>query len=40
MTRTVADTNIVVSAFLWGGIPREILDAARREVITLFTSAL
>lgn len=39
MTRTVADTNIVVSAFLWGGTPRAILDAARRENIALFTSA-
>ena len=39
MTRTVADTNIVVSAFLWGGTPRAILDAARRGTITLFTSA-
>lgn len=39
MTRTVADTNIVVSAFLWGGTPREILEAARWEAISLFTSA-
>jgi len=39
MTRTVVDTNIVVSAFLWGGTPREILDAARRGTLTLFTSA-
>ncbi len=38
MIRTVVDTNIAVSAFLWGGTPREILDAARREVITIFTS--
>ena len=37
--RAVADTNVVVSAFLWGGIPRQILDAARNEMITLFTSA-
>lgn len=39
MMRVVADTNIVVSAFLWGGIPRQVLDAARRQDITLFTSA-
>ncbi len=39
MMRVVADTNIVVSAFLWGGIPRQILDAARRQDIALFTSA-
>lgn len=39
MMRVVADTNIVVSAFLWGGIPREILNAARRRAILLYTSA-
>lgn len=39
MTRTVADTNIVLSAFLWGGAPRGILDAARHKTIALFTSA-
>jgi putative PIN family toxin of toxin-antitoxin system len=39
MTRAIVDTNIVVSAFLWGGTPREILDAARRNTLTLFTSA-
>jgi putative PIN family toxin of toxin-antitoxin system len=39
MMRVVADTNIVVSAFLWGGIPREILNAAHRQAITLYTSA-
>lgn len=37
--RVVADTNTVVSAFLWGGIPREILNAARRQALTLYTSA-
>ncbi|MBX3705423.1 MAG: putative toxin-antitoxin system toxin component, PIN family [Pseudomonadales bacterium] len=39
MIRAVADTNIIVSAFLWGGNPRTILDAARRETVMLFTSA-
>lgn len=39
MIRAVADTNIVVSAFLWGGTPRRILDAARRGTLMLFTSA-
>lgn len=39
MIRALADTNIVVSAFPWGGNPRMILDAARRETIMLFTSA-
>ena len=37
--KIVTDTNIVVSAFLWGGNPRQLLDAARRHHITLFTSA-
>lgn len=39
MIRAVADTNIVVSAFLWGGTPRRILDAARRGTLMLFTIA-
>jgi putative PIN family toxin of toxin-antitoxin system len=39
MTRAVVDTNIVVSAFLWGGNPRAALDAARQKTSTLFTSA-
>ena len=39
MTRAIADTNIIVSAFLWGGISRAILDAARQGTLTLFTSA-
>lgn len=37
--RAVADTNTVVSAFLWGGLPAEILTAAREQRLTLFTSA-
>ncbi len=37
--RIVADTNTVVSAFLWGGLPAEVLSAARAQRITLFTSA-
>jgi putative PIN family toxin of toxin-antitoxin system len=37
--RVVADTNTVVSAFLWGGPPKAVLDAARDEHITLFSSA-
>jgi uncharacterized protein len=36
--RVVADTNIVVSAFLWGGPPATMLAAAREGRITLFTS--
>jgi putative PIN family toxin of toxin-antitoxin system len=37
--RAVADTNTVVSAFLWGGAPAEVLAAARAQRLTLFTSA-
>ena len=37
--RVVADTNTVVSAFLWGGPPAEVLSAAREQRIQLFTSA-
>lgn len=37
--RAVADTNTVVSGFLWKGAPRALLDAARARRITLYTSA-
>jgi uncharacterized protein len=37
--RVVADTNTVVSAFLWGGAPADLLTAAREQRLTLFTSA-
>lgn len=37
--RVVADTNTVLSAFLWGGAPAEVLTAAREQRLTLFTSA-
>ncbi len=37
--RVVADTNTVVSAFLWGGAPADILIAAREQRLSLFTSA-
>jgi len=36
--RVVADTNTVLSAFLWGGPPKAVLDAARDGRITLHTS--
>jgi uncharacterized protein len=36
--RVVADTNVVVSAFLWGGIPAEVIKAARRKIIALYSS--
>lgn len=36
--RVVADTNTVVSAFLWGGPPAAVLEAARTQRIILLTS--
>jgi putative PIN family toxin of toxin-antitoxin system len=37
--RIVVDTNVVVSALLWGGPPRAVLTAAHEQRITLYTSA-
>lgn len=37
--RVTVDSNIVVSAFLWGGNPRRVLNSARSGAITVFTSA-
>ena len=37
--RIVADTNVVVSAFLWGGVPKQLLAAARTQSVTFYTSA-
>jgi hypothetical protein len=37
--RIVVDTNVVVSALLWGGAPRAVLAAAREHRIALYTSA-
>ena len=34
----VLDTNIVVSRFLWGGVPRQLLQASRENRLRLFTS--
>lgn len=36
--RVVADTNVIVSAFLWGGTPRSLLDAVEKSKHELFTS--
>lgn len=36
--RFVLDTNVVASALLWGGVPRQLLQAARERRIDLFTS--
>lgn len=38
--RVVADTNIVVSGLLWWGNPRRVLDAARDDIIELFSSTV
>jgi uncharacterized protein len=36
--RLVLDTNVVVSALLWRGTPRLLLESARERRIELFTS--
>lgn len=36
--RVVLDTNTVISALLWRGAPRRVLDAARDGIIELCTS--
>ena len=36
--RIVIDTNVIVSAFLWGGTPRRLLDAVETQHFELFTS--
>ena len=36
--RVVADTNTVISGLFWHGSPRQVLDAARNNLITLYTS--
>jgi uncharacterized protein len=36
--RVVLDTNVIVSGFLWGGVPRELLSLGRIGGIRLLTS--
>ena len=36
--RLVADTNVVILAFLWGGKPRHIIDLGIDQLLTLVTS--
>jgi putative PIN family toxin of toxin-antitoxin system len=36
--RVTVDSNIVLSAFFWGGNPRRVLNAARSGAIRIFTS--
>jgi putative PIN family toxin of toxin-antitoxin system len=38
--RVVLDINIVVSGLLWKAAPRQVLDAAREQHITLYTSSV
>ena len=38
--RLVLDTNIVISALIWGGVPRQLLDLGRNGQVTLFTSSV
>lgn len=38
MNNIVLDTNVAVSAILWGGTPRKLLDLADTGSTTLFTS--
>jgi uncharacterized protein len=38
LVRIVADTNVVVSAFLWGGKPRQLIDLGVDQQIRLITS--
>jgi putative PIN family toxin of toxin-antitoxin system len=36
--RAVLDTNVVASGLLWGGAPRQLLQAAREKKLHLYTS--
>lgn len=36
--RIIADTNTLISGFLWQGPPRQILELASQKVCTLYTS--
>jgi putative PIN family toxin of toxin-antitoxin system len=36
--RWVVDTNVLVSAFLWGGVPARIFEAVAEREVQLFTS--
>ena len=36
--RLVLDTNVVASAVLWGGVPRQLLQAGREKRVSLFSS--
>ena len=38
--RLVLDTNVVVSALIWGGVPYQVLQAAVAGTVDLYTSAV
>ena len=38
--RAVLDTNVVVSGLLWKASPRQVLDAARDQRLSLYTSSV
>lgn len=38
--RAVLDTNVVASGLLWGGAPRQLLQAAREKKLQLYTSTV
>ena len=38
MARIVADTNVAISALMFGGLPRAFLELANMQVFTLVTS--
>ena len=38
--QAVLDTNVVVSGLLWRASPRQVLDAAREQRLTLYTSSV
>lgn len=36
--RVVADTNVLISAFFWGGLPADVVEANREGRCTIVTS--
>lgn len=38
--RAVLDTNVVASGLLWGGAPRQLLQASREKKLQLYTSTV
>lgn len=36
--RAVIDTNVLLSALLWGGTPRTLLEHARIDTVTMISS--